>query len=75
MAGQGSLRPETMNYAREIFKLAVFPASGNDKYRDLTHDLAYHNTLSLYERANKYHNKNKSIFSFRGLQSFQSGGK
>ena len=75
MTGQGSLWPESMHYARDIFKLAVFPVQGSDKYRDLSHDPAYQNTLSLYERANKYHNKNKWIFSFRWLQWLQSGGK
>ena len=65
MTGQGSLWPEAMNYARESFKLAVFPVHGNDKYRDLAQDPAFQNTLSLYERALKYHNRNKGIFSFR----------
>ena len=75
MTGQGSLWPEAMNYARESFKLAVFPVHGNDKYRDLAQDPAFQNTLSLYERALKYHNRNKGIFSFRWLQWLQSGGK
>lgn len=75
VTGQASLRPETMNYARDIFKLAVFPVHGNDKYRDLSHDIAFQNALSLYEWANKYHNKNKGIFSFRWFQNLQSGSK
>lgn len=75
LTGQGSLWPESIAYARDIFKLAVFPAQGHEKYRDLAKDPAFQNTLSLYEWANKYHNKNKGIFSFRGFQSIQSGGK
>lgn len=72
MTGQGSLRPEAMSYARSIFKLAVFPAQGSDKYRDISKDPIFQNTLSLHEWANRYHNKNKGIFSFRWIQS---GGK
>ena len=75
MTGQGSLRPETMTYARSIFKLAVFPAQWSDKYREISSDPVYQNSLSLHEWANKYHNKNKGIFSFRWLSWLQSGGK
>lgn len=75
ITGQASLWPEAITYARDTFKLAVFPVRGNDKYRELSNDPAFQNTLSLYERANKYHNKNKWLFSFRGLQGLQSGWK
>lgn len=75
MTGQGSLWAETIHYARDIFKLAVFPVQGSDKYRELWQDPTYQNTISLYEWANKYHNKNKGIFSFRWLQGLQSGWK
>lgn len=73
--GQASLRPEASSYSKEIFKLGTFPVHMPDKYRDHNRDIAYYTCLSLYERSNKYHNKNRGFFSFRGLQHLQSGGK
>lgn len=59
LTGQGSLRVETVSYAKDIFKLATFSAQHNEKFRELKESKEYQNALSLYIRSNKYHNKNK----------------
>lgn len=69
LTGQWSLRSESISYAKEIFKLATFSAQHTEKFRDIKDHKEYHNAISLYLRSNKYHNKNKWLFSFRGLQS------
>lgn len=69
---QASKRPETIHYAREIFKLAVFPAKWHEKHHELSQDLCYQNTLALYERAQKYHNRKRGLFSFRWMRKSHS---
>ena len=75
LTGQWSLWPQTITYARDIFQLAVFTAQWGKEYNDVSQDLAFQNALSLYERAKKYHSKNKWFFSMRKLQWFGSSGK
>ncbi len=72
LTGQASLRNNALDYAKEIFKLAVFNAKHSISFRDIKEHSWYDTAISLYLWSNKYHNKNKWLFSFRGIQS---GGK
>jgi hypothetical protein len=69
LTGQWSERSEAIHHAKEIFKLATFHASINEKFREIGSNTSFQNTISLYIRSNKYHNKNKWLFSFRWIQS------
>ena len=66
---QWTLRSETINHAKEVFKLSTSYWQNDDKFRDITTNKWFQNGVSLYIRSNRYHNKNKWLFSFRRIQS------
>lgn len=69
LTGQANNRNETVYYAKDIFKLATFKSTHKESYRGIAPHTGYDTAISLYIRSIKYHNKNKSLFSFRGIQS------
>jgi cell division protein FtsA len=73
LTGQGTLRSESISHAKEIFKLATFYAQNGEKNREIGTNKSFQNSISLYAWSNKYHNKSKWLFSFRGIQSTSKG--
>jgi len=69
LTGQWTLRSEAISHAKEIFKLATFYAQNGEKFREIGTNKSFQNAISLYVWSNRYHNKNKWLFSFRGIQS------
>ncbi len=69
LMGQWTLRSEAINHAKEVFKLATFYAKNDEKFREIATNRSFQNAISLYVWSNRYHNKNKWLFSFRGMQS------
>jgi hypothetical protein len=69
LTGQWTLRSETISHAKEVFKLATFYAQNGEKFREIATNRSFQNAISLYVWSNRYHNKNKWLFSFRGIQS------
>jgi hypothetical protein len=69
LTGQWTLRSEAINHAKEVFKLATFYAQNGEKFREIATNRSFQNAISLYVWSNRYHNKNKWLFSFRGMQS------
>lgn len=66
---QWAERSEAISHAKEIFKLATFYAKNEEKFHEIASDKKFHNAVSLYLWSNKYHQKNKWLFSFRLMQS------
>ena len=69
LTGQTTLRTEAIHHAKEIFKLATFYAQNWEKFSEISTNRSFQNAISLYVWSNRYHNKNKWLFSFRGMQS------
>lgn len=73
LTGQATLRSETINHAKEIFKLATFYAENSEKFSEIATNRSFQNAISLYVWSNRYHNKSKWLFSFRWMQSTWKG--